>query len=99
MSLIDLCKENDVQLSSLQALTNLSVMEQNHPPYTQLVNTLYSLLDHTENPPARLQALRILVNLASNPSMVPHLMAAKVSVRSCDFISFSNQYVVKWKGY
>ena len=72
------CSEHTiVQLASLQALTNLSVIDQNHAPYTKLIHQLYELLDRG---PVNvgLQALKILVNLSSNEEMVPHLLAAKV---------------------
>jgi hypothetical protein len=80
---VALCGDESVQLSSLHALTNLSVTDRYHPPYTPLVGTLYSLLDaapapSTPHAPVQLQALKILVNLSANPAMVPHLMAAKV---------------------
>ena len=66
-----------VQLSSLQALTNLSVTSQYHAPYTQIIQHLYELMDTSEKN-IRMQAVRVLVNLSSNPEMVPHLLAAKV---------------------
>ncbi|KAL3851952.1 hypothetical protein ACJMK2_015642 [Sinanodonta woodiana] len=65
-----------VCLSSLQALTNLSVTDLHHGHYTCLVGRLYHFLD-IDNEHLRLQALRILVNLSCNPEMVPHLLAAK----------------------
>ena len=67
-----------VQLSTLQALTNLSVMSEYHGPYTQVVQTLYAYLD-TGHKDVQLQALKVLVNLSCNPEMVPHLLAAKVN--------------------
>ncbi|KAK3601721.1 hypothetical protein CHS0354_016081 [Potamilus streckersoni] len=65
-----------VCLSSLQALTNLSVTDLHHGHYTHLVGRLYHFLD-IDNGHLRLQSLRILVNLSCNPDMVPHLLAAK----------------------
>lgn len=80
-SLIALANDSsngDIQLSSLQALTNLSVTPTYHAPYTRTIQSLYEQLDrHHGN--IRIQILKLLVNLSDNPSMVPHLLAAKVS--------------------
>ena len=67
-----------MQLSSLQALTNLSTLSEYHAPYTQIIQHLYELLDDRELK-IQMQALKVLVNLSLNPDMVPHLLAAKVS--------------------
>jgi len=72
----------DLQLASLQALTNLSVTSTFHPPYTKVIQQLYELLDDAANHAVRLQALKVLVNLSCNADMVPHLLAAKVTCRS-----------------
>ena len=84
-ALIDFASSSDnsesVKLSSLQALTNLSVTSSYHAPYTQVVQSLYEQLDKGAGP-IRMQALKLLVNLSSNPDMVPHLLAAKVTKSS-----------------
>lgn len=82
-SLIEFANSNDnsVQLSSLQALTNLSVTPAYHAPYTRVVQSLYEQLD-SQDGPVRMQVLKLLVNLSSNPAMVPHLLAAKVTCGS-----------------
>ena len=67
-----------MQLTSLQALTNLSVLSDYHTPYTQIIQHLYECLDYG-SPQIQQQALKVLVNLSSNVDMVPHLLAAKVS--------------------
>lgn len=67
-----------VQLSSLQALTNLSTTSDNHQPYTKVIQQLYEALDQA-SPAIQQQALKVLVNLSTNPDMVPHLLAAKVT--------------------
>jgi hypothetical protein len=75
-----------VQLSSLQALTNLSVSPGFHGPYTKLVQTLYELVDsHDET--RQMQALKVLVNLSANSDMVPHLLAAKAPTRLLELLS------------
>lgn len=80
-ALIDFAKcasaPESVQVSSLQALTNLSVTSSYHPPYTKLIQHLYECLDNGSKN-IQLHALKVLVNLSSNPEMVPHLLAAKV---------------------
>jgi hypothetical protein len=80
-ALIDFaCSESSpesVQLAALQALTNLSMQPDLHPPYARLVQALYAYLDSPTHT-LTLQALRVLVNLSCNPVMVPHLLAAKV---------------------
>ena len=79
--LVDVALEEEtgesVRLSSLQALTNLSVMEHHHNHYTRIIQKLYDFLDG-QNSGIRLQAAKILVNLSCNPELVPHMLAAKV---------------------
>lgn len=78
--LVDIALEEEtgesVRLSSLQALTNLSVMEHHHNHYTRIIQKLYHFLDG-QSPGIRLQAAKILVNLSCNPELVPHMLAAK----------------------
>nr|XP_022302714.1 uncharacterized protein LOC111110491 [Crassostrea virginica] len=78
--LVDVALEEEtgesVRLSSLQALTNLSVMEHHHNHYTRIIQKLYDFLDG-QNSGIRLQAAKILVNLSCNPELVPHMLAAK----------------------
>ena len=80
-TLVDISLDKDtgeaVCLSSLQALTNLSVTSDHHGHYTRLVSRLYELFSE-DNTSLQLQALKILINLSCNPDMVPHLLAAKV---------------------
>ena len=79
--LVDVALEEEtgesVRLSSLQALTNLSVMDHHHNHYTRIIQKLYDFLDG-QNSGIRLQAAKILVNLSCNPELVPHMLAAKV---------------------
>lgn len=79
--LVDVALEEEtgesVRLSSLQALTNLSVMEHHHNHYTRIIQKLYDFLDG-QNSGIRLQAAKILVNLSCNQELVPHMLAAKV---------------------
>lgn len=79
--LVDIALEEEtgesVRLSSLQALTNLSVMDHHHSHYTRIVQKLYDFLDD-QSLGIRLQAVKILVNLSCNPELVPHMLAAKV---------------------
>ncbi|XP_060568226.1 G-protein coupled receptor-associated sorting protein 2-like [Ruditapes philippinarum] len=79
-TLVDISLDKDtgeaVCLSSLQALTNLSLTSDHHGHYTRLVQRLYEFLK-TENKVIQIQALKILVNLSCNPEVVPHLLAAK----------------------
>ena len=83
-TLVDLTLEDEtgesVHMSSLQALTNLSITSQYHGHYTRLVQRLYELVD-TNKHSIRLQALKVLVNLSTNPELVPHILAAKVRIR------------------
>ncbi|KAL4226459.1 DBD domain binding [Mactra antiquata] len=83
-TLVDISLDNDtgesVCLTSLQALTNLSLISTHHGHYTRLVQRLYEFLP-SQNGSTRLQALKILVNLSCNPDMVPHLLAAKAPDR------------------
>lgn len=83
--LVDIALEEEtgesVRLSSLQALTNLSVMEHHHNHYTRIIQKLYHFLDG-QSPGIRLQAAKILVNLSCNPELVPHMLAAKVEESS-----------------
>lgn len=83
--LVDIALEEEtgesVRLSSLQALTNLSVMEHHHNHYTRIIQKLYHFLDG-QSPGIRLQAAKILVNLSCNPELVPHMLAAKVGESS-----------------
>ena len=80
-TLVDISLDKDtgetVCLSSLQALTNLSVTPDHHGHYTRLVSRLYEFFSE-ESTGLQLQALKILINLSCNPDMVPHLLAAKV---------------------
>ena len=66
-----------VQLGSLQALTNLSTSNDYQAPYTQIIQQLYELVDDSSRAVQK-QSLKVLVNLSTNPEMVPHLLAAKV---------------------
>ncbi|XP_021370288.1 uncharacterized protein LOC110461227 [Mizuhopecten yessoensis] len=79
-TLVDLTLEDEtgesVCLSSLQALTNLSLTDQYHRHYTRLIQKLYDLLD-TNQHNIQLQALKVLVNLSCSTEMVPHILAAK----------------------
>ena len=94
-ALINFAQSKDVstsvQLSSLQALTNLSTTSEYHAPYTQIIQHLYELLDDGEVK-IQMQSLKLLVNLSLNPDMVPHLLAAKVSA---SVLSEGNTFV-KW---
>ncbi|XP_045166360.2 uncharacterized protein LOC123529862 [Mercenaria mercenaria] len=79
-TLVDISLDKDtgeaICLSSLQALTNLSLTCEHHGQYTRVVQRLYEFLQTGKNV-IRLQALKILVNLSCNPDLVPHLLAAK----------------------
>ncbi|XP_064633106.1 armadillo repeat-containing X-linked protein 3-like [Lineus longissimus] len=78
-TLLDITAEtNDdqIKLSSLQALTNLSLLSYNHGHYTRSVQNLYEVLESGSDT-LKIQALKVLVNLSTNPKMVPHLLAAK----------------------
>lgn len=90
-TLVDLTLEDEtgesVCLSSLQALTNLSLTDQYHRHYTRLVQKLYDLLDCQQHN-IQLQALKILVNLSCSTEMVPHILAAKVTSYS-DQLTFA----------
>ncbi|XP_063429312.1 armadillo repeat-containing X-linked protein 4-like [Mytilus trossulus] len=82
-TLVDLTLEDEtgesVCLSSLKALTNLSVTSQHHGHYTRVVQRLYDLVD-TGAASIKLQAAKVLVNLSCNPELVPHMLAAKAPV-------------------
>ncbi|XP_052090267.1 armadillo repeat-containing X-linked protein 4-like isoform X1 [Mytilus californianus] len=82
-TLIDLTLEDEtgesVCLSSLKALTNLSITSQHHGHYTRVVQRLYDLVD-TGAASIKLQAAKVLVNLSCNPELVPHMLAAKAPV-------------------
>ncbi|ELU11608.1 hypothetical protein CAPTEDRAFT_227480 [Capitella teleta] len=99
-SLIALANDSsngDIQLSSLQALTNLSVTPTYHAPYTRTIQSLYEQLDrHHGN--IRIQILKLLVNLSDNPSMVPHLLAAKAPSVVLDLLlpSQPGDIVLRW---
>ena len=67
----------DVQLSTLQALTNLSLSASYHGPYTCLIQQLYQHLDR-DSAALQCQAMKVLMNLSTNADMVPNLLAAKV---------------------
>ncbi|KAJ8301883.1 hypothetical protein KUTeg_020870 [Tegillarca granosa] len=88
-TLVDLALEDEtgesVRLSSLQALTNLSVTPQHHGHYTRVVQRLYDLLNSSDSS-IQMQSLKILVNLSSNLDMVPHLLAAKAPECVYDFL-------------
>jgi hypothetical protein len=75
--------DTSVQLSSLQALTNLSVTPTYHAPYTRTIQSLYEQLDRHRGNSLRIQILKLLVNLSVNATMVPHLLAAKVGADCC----------------
>ncbi|KAL5014415.1 hypothetical protein ScPMuIL_008685 [Solemya velum] len=100
-SLVNLSLEEEtgesVCLTSLQALTNLSVTSQHHGHYTRLVQRLYELLD-TQNTGVKLQALKILVNLSCNVDMVPHLLAAKAPDCILDLLGHEadERMVLRW---
>ena len=80
-TLVDLTLEDEtgesVCLSSLKALTNLSLTSQHHGHYTRVVQRLYDLVDKG-SANIKLQAAKVLVNLSCNPELVPHMLAAKV---------------------
>ncbi|CAC5406306.1 unnamed protein product [Mytilus coruscus] len=82
-TLVDLTLEDEtgesVCLSSLKALTNLSITSQHHGHYTRVVQRLYDLVD-TGAASIKLQAAKVLVNLSCNPELVPHMLAAKAPV-------------------
>ena len=82
--LIDRVKtsDNDVLINfSLRALANLALKDANQLLMTSVIGQLMALLSHPL-PAVRLQSLKLLVNMSSNSSMVPYLLAAKVSERT-----------------
>ena len=70
---------DSIHLSSLQALTNLTLLPSLHNQCVPLIRTLYATINSSYSHVLQLQSLKILVNLSSNPKMVAHLLAAKVS--------------------
>ncbi|XP_052286159.1 uncharacterized protein LOC127881942 isoform X2 [Dreissena polymorpha] len=88
-TLVDVTLDRDtgtpIRLSSLQALTNLSAVENHHTHYTRAVQGLYDYLA-LKDTALKTQALKILVNLSCNPEMVPHLLAAKAPENLPQFI-------------
>ena len=83
-TLVDIALEEETGealcLSSLQALTNLSVTSDHHGHYTRVIQKLYDFVDEGQLG-IRLQATRVLVNLSCNPDLVPHMLAAKVKFK------------------
>ncbi|CAG5118028.1 unnamed protein product [Candidula unifasciata] len=78
-ALIDLLLSSDsepIKLSALRPLINFSSQSTFHNRYINAVQSLYDLLD-TGSHIARVQSLKILVNLSLNETMMPHLLASK----------------------
>ncbi|KAK3102412.1 hypothetical protein FSP39_011229 [Pinctada imbricata] len=79
-TLVDIALEDEtgesICLSSLQALTNLSVTSDHHGHYTRVIQKLYDYVEKAE-PGIKLQAAKVLVNLSCNPDLIPHMLAAK----------------------
>lgn len=84
--------DDSVQMSALQALTNLSVTTHHHPLYTRVIQQLYGLVDsNVQN--VQLQALKVLVNISCNKEMIPHLLAAKVNYTCVNFATQLNAHI------
>ncbi|XP_062591562.1 uncharacterized protein LOC134253060, partial [Saccostrea cucullata] len=99
--LVDIALEEEtgesVRLSSLQALTNLSVMDHHHNHYTRIIQRLYDFLDDN-SAGIRLQAAKILVNLSCNSDLVPHMLAAKAPSCVLDLLrtTADEAMVLRW---
>lgn len=76
LELIEMSPMNsDLQLSALRLLTNLSVTDKHHHLLKGSVTLLLSLLI-VSNEALQVQALKVLVNLSSNPDMMDDIVQA-----------------------
>jgi len=65
----------------LTTLGNVAVLTNYHEEFYTHLHSLYSLVD-LDSVALQLQTLKLLVNLSTNPQMVPSLLGAKVSLKS-----------------
>ncbi|XP_067933890.1 armadillo repeat-containing protein 10-like isoform X2 [Watersipora subatra] len=91
---LDVCmgEDNSLAVAALQSLTNLSVTTDCHESFTRVVQSLYNLLDsHSDR---QIQVCKVLVNLSSNSTLVPYLLAAKRP--ECSFQLIEADDALRW---
>ncbi|CAL1531359.1 unnamed protein product [Lymnaea stagnalis] len=72
-------------LSALRPLVNLSSEKTYHKMYRNLIPTLYQLLESGTHM-AKVQSLKVLVNLSLDEDVVPYLLAAKAPPNLIEFL-------------
>ena len=75
----------------LTTLANVAVLSTWHEEFYTYLSSLYALVDE-ESLPIKLQSLKLLVNLSTNPDMVPSLLAAKVMVNATQLLFSLNPF-------
>ncbi|XP_006819479.2 uncharacterized protein LOC102809006 [Saccoglossus kowalevskii] len=84
----DNCEE--LQLSLLRVLTNLSVSEEQHSSLLSVIPMLFHHFYRGCCEDVQLQSLKILVNFSSNEEAFPYMMKAEIE-KTCFFESLSSK--------